>query len=176
MDLLFLFSFPTWCVLPSAFQLELFLLCSLLVSRVSRISVMCLICGFNMSELLGFCKLDFLKAPSYSFLLLASIWICSPSVISVWFGLIPWFLEVQLIFFHACQVLLSVGKIPFPVAGHRSFCAVSHEVPVQSSLHSLTQLLLPLQLFPFPRGLSLTLVSAQHFIQSHRSLNVELAT
>lgn len=115
--------------------------------------------------------MDFLKALSYSFLLFAFTWICSPSV---WFGLIPLFLEVLQIFFHVCQ-LLSAGKFPFPIAGHQSFCVVSYEVTRQSSLQGLDQLLLPLQLFLLPRVLTCS-QCLHSTIRSRCPLNAELAT
>lgn len=116
--------------------------------------------------------MNFLKALNYSFLLFASTWICSPSV---WFGLIPLFLEVLWIFFHVSQLLLSAGKIPFPIAGHQSFCAVSHEVTRQSSLQGLDQLLLLLQLFLLPRVLTCS-QCLHSTVRSRCPLNAELAT
>lgn len=154
--LLFLF-FPTWCVLLSAFSTRaLSVSFSLGFSSFwnpSDVFKLWFSCDPNCWVV--FASWIFLKAPRYSFLQFASLWICSPFVLSVWFGLIPLFLEVLLIFFHAYQLLLFVGRIPFPVAGHRSFCAVSHEVTSQRSLQGLAQRLLPLQLFPLPWGLSL---------------------
>lgn len=150
---MFIFSFSSSppgvsCCLP--FQLELFSFLLVLFSPVSRIPVMCLNCGFHVIQTAGwFLQVGFFKSPKVFFSTVCfslDLFFFCP----VWFGLIPLFLEVLLIFFHAYQLLLFVGRIPFPVAGHRSFCAVSHEVTSQHSLQGLAQLLLPLQLFPLP--------------------------